>query len=117
MSELDKAFSELEARRAQQEQERRERFRLTADFLKEFFDSDLKPSKTLQRHGVEANFVDNKVVLHKPQSSHYAEPLYIVVGEQGEIDIGGRSFGRYQPADKAAKKSELIQEIISFFDL
>jgi hypothetical protein len=117
MSELDKVFVELEAKRAQQENERRERFGLTAEFLKEFFESDVKPSQTLRRQGIEAHFVDNKIVLHKPQSAHYAEPLYIVVGEQGEIDIGGRSVGRYQPADKAAKKSELIQEIISFFDL
>ena len=29
----------------------------------------------------------------------------------------GRSLGRYQPADKLAKKRELIGEIISFFDL
>ena len=40
-----------------------------------------------------------------------------MVGEQGEIDIAGRSLGRYQPADKLAKKRELIGEIISFFDL
>jgi hypothetical protein len=117
MSDLDKAFAELEAKRSQQDVERRERFRSTAEFLKDFFESDIKPSKTLQRHGIEAHFVDNKIVLHKSQSAHYAEPLYIVVGEQGEIDIGGRSFGRYQPAERATKKSELIQEIISFFDL
>jgi hypothetical protein len=117
MSELDKAFAELEATRSQQEKERRERFRIAAEFLNEFFESDVKPSQTLRRHGIESHLVDNKIVLHKPQSAHYAEPLYIVVGEQGEIDIGGRSFGRYQPADKVAKKSELIQEIISFFDL
>jgi hypothetical protein len=117
MSDLDKAFAELEAKRSQQEVERRERFRSTAEFLKDFFESDIKPSKTLQRHGIEVHFVDNKIVLHKSQSAHYAEPLYIVVGEQGEIDIGGRSFGRYQPAERATKKSELIQEIISFFDL
>jgi len=34
-----------------------------------------------------------------------------------EIDIAGRSLGRYQPAEKLAKKRELIGEIISFFDL
>jgi hypothetical protein len=42
---------------------------------------------------------------------------YIVVGEQGEIDIAGRSLGRYQSAEKLAKKRELIGEVISFFDL
>jgi hypothetical protein len=40
-----------------------------------------------------------------------------VVGEQGEIDIAGRSLGPYQPTEKLAKKHELIGEIISFFDL
>jgi hypothetical protein len=117
MSELDKVVGELAAKRAQQESERRERRQLAADFLAEFFAQDIEPSETLRRHGIVAHLVDNKLVLHKPQSGHYAEPLYIVVGEQGEIDIGGRSFGRYQPADKAAKKHELIGEIISFFDL
>ena len=56
-------------------------------------------------------------MLHKPQAGDYADPLYIAIGEQGEIDVGGRAFGRYQPADKAVKKRELIGEIISFFDL
>ena len=40
-----------------------------------------------------------------------------MVGEQGEIDIGGRSLGRYQVDQQLAKKRELIDEIISFFDL
>ncbi len=86
-------------------------------FSGSFFEHDIKPSQTLKSRGIEANFVDNKLVLHKPQSGHYQEPLYIVVGEQGEIDIAGRSLGPYQPAEKLAKKRELIGEIISFFDL
>jgi hypothetical protein len=117
MSELDRVFDELSTRRAQQDHERRERQRLAADFLTEFYEQDIKPSQTLKTRGVEANFVDSKLILHKPQSGHYEEPLYIVIGEQGEIDIAGRSLGRYQPADKVAKKRELIGEIISFFDL
>jgi hypothetical protein len=117
MSELDKIFGELNAKRSQQERERRARVQSAADFLGEFFEQDIKPSETLRRFGIEAHLVDNKLVLHKPQAGHYADPLYIAVGEQGEIDVGGRSFGRYQPADKAAKKGELIGEIISFFDL
>ena len=56
-------------------------------------------------------------MLHRPQSGHYEEPLYIVVGEQGELDIAGKSLGRYLPAEKLAKKRELIAEIIAFFDL
>ena len=117
MSELDKVFGELAQKRSQQDQERRERHKLAADFLTEFFEADIEPSQTLKSRGIEANFVDHKLVLHKPQSGHYEEPLYIVVGEQGEIDIAGRSLGRYQPAEKLAKKRELIGEIISFFDL
>jgi hypothetical protein len=117
MSELDKAFDELSSKRAQQDQERRERQKVAADFLGEFYEQDIKPSQTLKMRGIEAHFTDNKLILHKPQSGHFEEPLYIVVGEQGEIDISGRSLGRYQQADKLAKKRELIGEIISFFDL
>ena len=117
MSELDKVFAELAAKRAQQEGERRQRHQLAADFLAEFFAQDINPSDTLRRNGIEARLVDNKLVLHKPQSGHYAEPLYIVVGEQGEIDVGGKSLGRPQGADEAARKSELIAEIISHFSL
>ena len=117
MSELDKVFDELSGKRAQQDRERRERQKLAGDFLTEFYEQDIKPSQTLKTRGIEAHFVDSKLILHKPQSGHYEEPLYVVVGEQGEIDIAGRSLGRYQPADKAAKKRELIGEIISFFDL
>ena len=117
MSELDKVFGELEQERAQQDHERRERFTLAAEFLAEFFEQDIKPSRTLQERGIEAHFADNRLILHRPQSGPYQEPLYVVVGEQGEIDIAGRSLGRYQPADKLAKKRELIGEIILFFDL
>jgi hypothetical protein len=117
MSELDKVFGELAGKRAQQDQERRERLKLAANFLSEFFEQDIKPSRTLHSRGIVAHFADNKLVLHRPQSGHYEEPLYIVVGEQGEIDIAGRSLGRYQAAEKLAKKRELIGEIISFFDL
>jgi len=117
MSELDKVFDEIAQKRAEQDRERRDRVKLAADFLAEFFEADIKPSQTLQSRGIEAHFADNKLVLHRPQSGHYEEPLYIVVGEQGEIDIAGRSLGPYQPAEKLAKKRELIGEIISFFDL
>jgi hypothetical protein len=117
MSELDKVYGELAASRAQQDRERREHQNRAIAFLSEFFEQDIKPSQTLKSRGIEALFADNKLVLHKPQSGHYEEPLYIVVGEQGEIDIAGRSLGRYQPADKLAKKRELIGEIITFFSL
>ena len=117
MSELDKVFAELAEKRAHQDRERRERQQLAADFLREFFEVDIKPSQTLKNRGIKAHFADNKLLLHKPQAGAYQEPLHIVVGEQGEIDIAGRSLGRYQPAQKLAKKRELIGEIIAFFDL
>ncbi len=117
MSELDKVFGELAGKRAQQDRERRERLKIAVEFLTAFFEEDIKPSQTLRSRGIEANFADNKLILHRPQSGHYEEPLYIVVGEQGEIDIAGRSLGRYQPSERLAKKRELIGEIISFFDL
>lgn len=117
MSELDKVFRELSQKRAQQDEERRQRQKLAADFLREFFEVDIRSSQTLQSCGIEAHFAEDKLILHRPQSGYYAEPLQIVIGEQGEIDIAGRSLGRYQPAEKLAKKRELISEIISFFDL
>jgi hypothetical protein len=117
MSELDKVFAELVDQRTQRDRERRQQQQLAADFLAEFFEQDIRPSQTLRARGIEANYVDHKLILHRPQAGHYGEPLYIVVGEQGEIDIAGRSLGRYQPAEKLAKKRELIGEIISFFDL
>ena len=40
-----------------------------------------------------------------------------VVGEQGEIDVGGKSLGRFQAGDEEARKSDLIAEIISHFSL
>jgi len=117
MSELDKVYGELAGKRAQQDEERRERLKMATAFLAEFFEEDIKPSQTLKSRGIEAHLADGKLVLHSPQSGPYKEPLYIVVGEQGEIDVAGRSLGRYQTAEKAAKKRELIDEIISFFDL
>ncbi len=117
MSELDRVFNELSTKRTQQDRERRDRQKVAGDFLTEFYEQDIKLSQTLKARGIEAHFADGKLILHKPQSGHYGEPLYIVVGEQGEIDIAGRSLGRYQPADKLAKKRELIGEIITFFDL
>jgi len=117
MSELDKVFGELAEKRAQQDRERRERHKIAADFLAEFFANDIAPSQTLRSRGITAQFGDNRLLLYRPQAELYAEPLQIVVGEQGEIDIGGRSLGRYQVDQQLAKKRELIDEIISFFDL
>ena len=116
-SELDKVYDELAHKRTQQDHERRERRMRAAAFLTEFYEQDIKPSQTLQARGIAASLVDGRLVLHKPQSGPYEEPLHIVIGEQGEIDVAGRSLGTYQPADKLAKKRELIGEIIAFFSL
>jgi hypothetical protein len=40
-----------------------------------------------------------------------------VVGEQGEIDVSGRSLGPVGSGDNETKKKELIGEIISHFSL
>ena len=117
MSELDRALGALKARRAQDEAERQRRRTVACEFLQEFFEIDIKPSRELKEHGIESECDGTRLVLERPSEGHFSEGLLIVVGEQGEIDVGGKSLGRYQPADKAAKKSELITEIITHFSL
>jgi hypothetical protein len=117
MSELDKVFDELTQKRAEEDRARRARQQAAVDFLTEFFAQDVAPSRTLKNRGIQVHFAETKLILHRPRSGYYEEPLHIVVGEQGEIDVAGRSLGRYQPADKLAKKRELIGEIIAFFGL
>ena len=53
----------------------------------------------------------------KPEEGLYAEGMMIVVGEQGEIDVSGRSLGLVYVKDKEVRKKELIAEIISHFSL
>ena len=48
MSALDKAVAELDAKRAKDDAERRARQQAATAFLKEFFDADLAPSKSLK---------------------------------------------------------------------
>ena len=117
MSALDKAVAELEARRAQDEAGRRARQQAASAFLREFFDADVACSKILKDRGVQAAFDGMRILLQKPEEGVYAEGMMIVVGEQGEIDVSGRSLGPVSPADKEAKKKELIAEIISHFSL
>ncbi len=117
MSALDRAVAELEARRARDDAERQARRRAAAAFLKELFDADLAPSHKLRDHGVQAAFDGNRILLQRPEEGVYAEGLMIVVGEQGEIDVGGRSLGPVIDGDKAGKTKELIAEIISHFSL
>jgi hypothetical protein len=117
MSALDKTVAELDARRAKDNAERRVRQQAAGAFLKEFFDADLAPSKSLQKHGVQAAFDGKRILLTKPEEGVYAEGLMIVIGEQGEIDVSGRSLGPVNAHDKEARKKELIAEIISHFSL
>jgi hypothetical protein len=117
MSALDQAVAELAAKRAKDDAERRGRHSAACAFLKEFFEADVAPSKTLRESGVRAGFDGARIVLQKPEEGVYAEGMMIVVGEQGEIDVNGRSLGPVAPADREAKKRELIAEIISHFSL
>ena len=123
MSALDKAVAELEARRAKDDAERYARRQAAGAFLKEFFDADIAPSKKLKDSGVRAGFDGSRIVLQKPEEGVYADGMMIVVGEQGEIDVSGRSLGPVGAAgvdekkDLDAKKRGLIAEIISHFSL
>jgi len=119
MSALDKAVAELEAKRAKDDASRRARQDAASAFLKEFFDADLASSMKLKDHGVQAMFDGKRILLQKPEEGVYAEAMMIVVGEQGEIDVSGRSLGPVTGPDKDAKKKkkELIGEIISHFSL
>jgi hypothetical protein len=117
MSALDKAVAELDAKRSKDDAERRARQQAASSFLKEFYETDLKSSKTLHEQGIQAMFDGKRIVLQKPAEGVYAEGLMIVVGEQGEVDISGRSLGPVGSADRESKKKELIGEIISHFSL
>jgi hypothetical protein len=122
MSALDKAVAELEAKRAKDDAERRARQQRASAFLKEFYDADLAPSRRLKDSGVQVAFDGGRIVLQRPAEGVYAEGMMIVVGEQGEIDVSGRSLGPVANGsdmknDLDAKKKELIGEIISHFSL
>ena len=77
----------------------------------------MAPSAALKDRGIASAFDGSRLVLERPDEGHFSEGLLIVVGEQGEIDIGGKSLGRHQAGDEAAKTSELIAEIIGHFSL
>lgn len=117
MSALDEAVAQLQARRDREDTERRVRQEASAAFLKAFFEADIAPSKALQESGVQAVFDGSRLMLQRPQEGIYAEGMAIVVGEQGEIDVSGRSLGPVGAGDIAAKKKELIAEIIAHFSL
>jgi len=117
VSELDKTLAVLEARRADEEADRQRRRAAACTFLKDFYEVDVAPSRKLKQRGIASSFDGGRLLLERPEEGHFSEGLAIVVGEQGEIDVGGKSLGRHQDGDTAAKKSELIAEIISHFSL
>jgi hypothetical protein len=117
VSELDKAVAALETRRAEEEAERQRRRTAACTFLKGFYEADVASSHKLKERGIASSFEEGRLLLERPEEGHFSDGLAIVVGEQGEIDVGGRSLGRFQSGDEAARKSELIAEIISHFSL
>ena len=117
MSALDRTVAELETKRSKDDAERRARQQMATVFLKEFFDADLAPSQKLNDSGVLAAFDGKRILLTRPEEGVYAEGMMIVVGEQGEIDVSGRSLGPVYANDKETRKKELIAEIISHFSL
>jgi hypothetical protein len=116
MSALDQAVADLEARRAKDDAERNGRRTASSAFLKAFYEADIAPSLRLKGCGVDVVFDGGRILLRRPEEGVYAEGMMIVVGEQGEIDVNGRSLGPVADDDEA-KKQELIAEIISHFSL
>jgi len=117
MSEIDRIYEEREKRRAEAEAARRQRHDRAAAFLLEFYEHDVKPSKALAGHGIEAQLADNRLLLHHRAAGIHADPFQITVGTDGEIDAGGRSLGTFAPEHKARMRCDLTNEILSFFDL
>lgn len=64
-----------------------------------------------------AVFDGARILLEKPEVGVYADGMMIVVGEQGEIDVNGKSLGPVRSERQDIKKNELIAEIISHFSL
>jgi hypothetical protein len=116
VSEVDKALAALEARRADEEADRQKRRKAACAFLKGFYEADVAPSRKLKERGIESSFDGARLVLQRPEEGHFSEGLAIVVGEQGEIDVGGKSLGRFQPGEETEKKNALIAEIIAHFN-
>jgi hypothetical protein len=117
VSEIDKALTAIETQRARDEAARRKRRDAACAFLKAFYEKDVRPSKKLKGYGIVAAFEEGRLVLQRPAEGQFGDGLMIVVGEHGEIDAGGKSFGRFSPKDQGSKRKELIGEIILHFSL
>ena len=117
MSDIDRIHAEREARRLEKERQRRERCDVAMAFLSELFERDVQPSRALADNGITAQLTDNRILLHRADAGIYADAFQIAVGPDGEIDAGGRSYGRYEPDNKVKLKRELIDELLTYFDL
>ena len=117
MSEIDRIFAEREAKRLDKERERRERFDVAATFIQEFFERDVAPSQALAKAGIEATLKADRILLHRTDAGIYADAFQIAVGPDGAIDLAGRSIGHFHPDDKVRIRRELIDEMLTFFDL
>ncbi len=117
MSALDEAITELEGKRAKENSERQKRHQMACAFIKEFYESDVAPSKKLKDLGVRVSFDGARILLERPEVGVYADGMMIVVGEQGEIDVNGKSLGPVRLDQPQTKKNELIAEIIAHFSL
>jgi hypothetical protein len=117
MSEFDRALTAIETQRSREEAARQQRVEAASVFLKRFYDEDIKSSKKLKEYGIDTEFDGRRLVLERPSEGQFSEGLMIAVGEHGEIDVGGKSLGRFASGDEQKKKGELIGEIISHFSL
>ena len=117
MSEIDKIYAERETRRLEKERERRERFDVAMGFLRELFERDVKPSTALAANGIDAQLLDNRLLLHRRNAGIYADAFQIAVGPEGEVDIAGRSLGIYSADNKVTLRREIITEMLTYFDL
>lgn len=117
MSDIDKIFNEREAKRLDKERQRRERFDAAAAFLRELYERDIATSTTLQQQGITASFKDGRILLHRANAGIYADAFQIAAGQDGDIDLAGRSLGRFSPDEKVRLKRELIEEMLTYFDL
>ena len=91
MSEFDRALTKIETHRAREEAARQRRIEAAAAFLKSFYEKDIKASKKLKERGIDTEFDGRRLVLERPSEGQFSDGLMIAVGEQGEIDVSGKS--------------------------
>ena len=65
MSDFDRALSVIETQRSREESARKRRVEAAAQFLKTFYERDIKSSKKLQEYGIETAFDGARLVLER----------------------------------------------------